>query len=68
MENLFSPTFGQKPLEMISRNNQLDQIVNVFEMDHPTNHVFMIAGVRGSGKTVSLSDFNLTKAELTLRI
>lgn len=56
MENPFSLTFGQKPLELISRNNQLDQIVTTFEMEHPANHVYMIAGVRGTGKTVSLSE------------
>lgn len=58
MENPFSLTFGQIPTEMISRDNQLDQIINIFEMERPTNHVFMIAGVRGSGKTVSLSDIS----------
>ena len=56
MENPFSLTFGQIPTEMISRDNQLNQIIDIFEMERPTNHVFMIAGIRGSGKTVSLSD------------
>lgn len=58
MENPFSLTFGQKPAELISRNNQLDQIITTFEMERPSNHVFMIAGVRGSGKTVSLSELS----------
>lgn len=58
MENPFSLTFGQKPMEMISRKNQLRQITDTFEMDRPTNHVFMIAGVRGAGKTVSLSEIS----------
>ena len=58
MENPFSLTFGQRPLELISRNNQLDQIITTFEMKHPTNHVYMIAGVRGTGKTVSLAEIS----------
>ena len=59
MENPFSLTFGQIPTEMISRDNQLNQIIDIFEMERPTNHVFMIAGIRGSGKTVSLSDVSV---------
>lgn len=58
MENPFSLTFGQKPLELISRDNQLDQVITTFDMERPTNHVYMIAGVRGTGKTVSLSEIS----------
>lgn len=54
-ENPFTLTFGQKPVEFISRDNQTDKIINTFNMEQPSNQVFMIAGVRGSGKTVSLS-------------
>lgn len=54
-ENPFTLTFGQKPNEFISRGEQINKILDTFDMEHPSNQVFMIAGVRGSGKTVSLS-------------
>ena len=31
------------------------KIINTFDMENPSNMVYMIAGVRGSGKTVSLA-------------
>ena len=53
-ENPFTLTFGQKPVEFISRTDQIGKIINTFDMENPSNMVYMIAGVRGSGKTVSL--------------
>lgn len=57
-ENPFTLTFGQKPLEYIPRIDQTTAIIDTFNADRPTNHVFMIAGVRGSGKTVMLSEIS----------
>ena len=54
-ENPFTLTFGQKPIEFISRTDQIGKIINTFDMENPSNMVYMIAGVRGSGKTVSLA-------------
>ena len=54
-ENPFTLTFGQKPVEFISRTDQIGKIINTFDMENPSNVVYMIAGVRGSGKTVSLA-------------
>ena len=54
-ENPFTLTFGQKPVEFISRTDQIGKIINTFDMENPSNMVYMIAGVRGSGKTVSLA-------------
>ena len=51
-ENPFTLTFGQKPVEFISRTDQIGRIINTFDMENPSNVVYMIAGVRGSGKTV----------------
>ena len=56
MENPFTLTFGQKPTEFISRKDQIEKIIHTFDMEQPSNKVFMIAGVRGSGKTVSLAE------------
>ena len=51
--NPFMLTFGMKPENYISRIGQLHEIINSFETG--TNNVFMITGVRGTGKTVMLS-------------
>ena len=56
MENPFTLTFGQKPTEFISRTNQIGKIIHTFDMENPSNKVYMVAGVRGSGKTVSLAE------------
>lgn len=56
VENPFTLTFGQKPTEFISRKDQIEKIIHTFDMEQPSNKVFMIAGVRGSGKTVSLAE------------
>ncbi|MGN8906418.1 ATP-binding protein [Bacillota bacterium HCP28S3_F12] len=56
--NPFTLTFGQKPLEYIPRLDQTSTIIDTFDVDRPTNHVFMISGVRGSGKTVMLSEIS----------
>lgn len=45
-ENPFTLTFGQKPVEFISRTDQIGKIINTFDMENPSNMVYMIAGVR----------------------
>lgn len=55
-ENPFTLTFGQKPTEFISRTEQIGKIIQTFDMELPSSKVYMIAGVRGSGKTVSLTE------------
>lgn len=57
-ENPFTLTFGQKPTEFISRNEQIGRIINSFDMEAASNRVYMITGVRGSGKTVSLAEIS----------
>ena len=54
--NPFTFSFGQKPTEFISRTNQIGKIIHTFDMENPSNKVYMVAGVRGSGKTVSLAE------------
>lgn len=62
--NPFEITFGLKPDNYISRLNQSEEIIEAFEKD--LNHVYMITGVRGTGKTVLLthvSDFFKNKKD-----
>ena len=51
--NPFELTFGLKPNNYISRLQQSEEIISAFE--NGTNHVYMITGVRGTGKTVLLT-------------
>lgn len=37
-------TFGQKPTEFISRPNQIGKIIHTFDMENPSNKVYMVAG------------------------
>lgn len=66
MENPFTLGFGQKPQEYIDRTVQKNEIIRTFSMNVPSTHAFMIAGIRGSGKTVLLSDLsNYYKSDKT---
>lgn len=55
MQNPFSLTFGKEPLTMIDRDFQLSEIEDSFLEDNPSSQIYMITGVRGSGKTVALT-------------
>lgn len=53
-KNPFAITFGLKPDNYISRISQTDEIISNFN-NSSNNNIYMITGVRGSGKTVMLS-------------
>lgn len=55
MDNPFTLTFGKEPLSFISREQEMAEITEGFRQEHPDNQVMMITGVRGSGKTVTLT-------------
>ncbi len=56
MNNPFTLSFGKKPLQYISRIMQTNQIIESFNAEIPSNQIFMITGVRGSGKTVMMTN------------
>ena len=56
--NPFTLSFGMEPLQYISRFSQTDEIVSTFMSESPSTMVYMISGVRGSGKTVMLSSLS----------
>lgn len=59
-KNPFNITFGKEPNEIISRKSELEEIYNSLSLNLSNNEVFIISGIRGSGKTVamtSISDF-----------
>ena len=54
-ENPFTITFGKQPNRQISRYEATDSIVSTFNAENAVSQVFMIEGIRGSGKTVLMT-------------
>ena len=55
MNNPFTLSFGKKPLQYISRIAQTNEVIQNFDAEIPSNQIYMITGVRGSGKTVMMT-------------
>lgn len=53
--NPYTIIFGKEPAQMIERPVQLDQIISDFTAEEPSSQAYVITGVRGSGKTVSMT-------------
>lgn len=56
MNNPYTLTFGKQPTQFIARTAQTQQVVDTFLETPSTQQVYMITGVRGSGKTVFMTD------------
>lgn len=56
--NPFSLTFGKEPVNAISREKQQNEIIEGFTAENPEFQVCMLTGVRGSGKTVLLTEIS----------
>ena len=54
-ENPFSLTFGKEPFSIIDQHIQNMEVIESFLSPNPAFQVCMLTGVRGSGKTVSLT-------------
>ena len=55
MSNPFTLVFGQPPLEVIDRTAQVERIVSEFSQERPSNYINLVTGIRGSGKTVFIT-------------
>lgn len=53
--NPFTLSFGKEPKEYIRRSVEIDEIITDFKNEHSVSNIYVISGVRGSGKTVLLS-------------
>ena len=58
MNNPFTLSFGKKPVQYISRITQTNEIIDNFNAELPSNQIYMITGVRGSGKTVMMTNIS----------
>lgn len=56
MYNPFTLAFGKKPLRYISRLMYTNKVIDSFTAEVPSAQVYMITGVRGSGKTVFMTN------------
>lgn len=54
LNNPYSLAFGKEPGELLNRYPDNIDIIENFESDN-SNHVYMITGIRGSGKTVMMT-------------
>lgn len=63
MNNPFTLSFGKKPNLYISRLAQTEQIIDSFTSENPISQSYMITGVRGSGKTVLMTNIAAQIAE-----
>lgn len=55
MNNPFTLSFGKKPIQYVSRISQTQEIIEKFNSTEPTGQIYMIVGVRGAGKTVTMT-------------
>lgn len=62
-ENPFTMDFGREPTELIPRLKTMDELVSTFTSEVPSQHIAMITGVRGSGKTVFMTSASKRIAE-----
>lgn len=58
MQNPFTLTFGKNPLEAVERPLQQNEILEAFTAETVNQQMFIITGVRGSGKTVMMTQIS----------
>ena len=54
--NPYTLVFGREPLQLIPRVSHITEITESFDDDPPSQQVFLLTGVRGSGKTVLMTE------------
>lgn len=61
--NPFTLDFGREPDEVIPRLSAMEDLIHAFTSEKPTQHISLVTGVRGSGKTVFMTTFAKRIAE-----
>ena len=56
MNNPYTLMFGKEPLQTIPRLTQIENVVSSLTVEPYTNNLYMIIGLRGSGKTVLMTE------------
>lgn len=55
-QNPYTLTFGKEPTQLIARAAQSQQVIDAFLGEPSTQQVYMVTGIRGSGKTVFMTE------------
>lgn len=63
-QNPFAINFGKVPVQYISRDIIIDEILQELLSEDAQNQCFMLTGTRGSGKTVTMTSIEQKVAEL----
>ena len=58
MQNPFNINFGKEPFSLISRENELHEVFDSFSSENPNSNVYVLTGIRGSGKTVAMTNIS----------
>ncbi|MGT2929017.1 ATP-binding protein [Streptococcus dentasini] len=53
--NPFTLGFGKRPYTFISRTSEIQSVINDFNEENSASQSYLITGVRGSGKTVTMT-------------
>ena len=53
--NPFTLSFGKEPLELVSRSAQTNEIIEDFTAANSSTQIYMLTGIRGTGKTVTMT-------------
>lgn len=62
--NYSSLVFGKQPLNLISKPNEINTILSDCRGNNPINYVYLLTGIRGSGKTNLLANIaNLLRSD-----
>lgn len=56
-KNPYTLVFGKEPYQLLSGNLDSMKIIDDFESEN-SNHIFMLTGIRGSGKTVTMTSIS----------
>ena len=54
--NPYTLTFGKEPTQLIARSSQSQRVIDSFLGNPSTQQAYMITGIRGSGKTVFMTE------------
>jgi hypothetical protein len=56
--NPYTLVFGKTPAQSISRFAEMEEVLSTFENNPPNQQIYMIGGMRGSGKTVFMTEIS----------
>ena len=54
-KNTYTISFGKVPSKYLGRTGVVDSIIESFESEEPDEQAFKLTGIRGTGKTVTLT-------------